>query len=133
MPRRTRNDGTLKILMLTFLWLGTMVFIMISSIQIWQMKSDPNHQDYQIDCRIRSLTWISISSMNFYGYLILATLMVKMCHEMPYVRVKRFKISCFLGFALVPFSISWNIYGNTIVKNDMSQITPNSHDSEIKC
>jgi len=38
--------------------------------------------------------------------------------DIPRVLVKRFKIALWMTFALVPFMLAWNLYGNVMIKED---------------
>ena len=74
--------------------------------------------DFTISCQEKVLTWIILSFVNYYGFILLTLIIIKFQGETSSILTKRFKIGVFMTFILVPFMLSWNLYGNFMIKNE---------------
>lgn len=101
------------------------MFIIGSSKEIEDLKVANNEDasnagkfDYTIACQTKVLTWISLSFFNHYFYLFLFFCIQAHASERESHKRFRFKTSLFMAFLFVPFMISWNIYGNVMIKQE---------------
>lgn len=106
-----------------FLFVATIMFIIhsanyIDELKIQNEKRGDGRYDFTISCQSQVLTWISFSFFNFYCFMLVTSCMY--CHNSERESHKRFRFrtGLFIAVILVPFMISWNIYGNVMIKQD---------------
>ena len=104
-----------------FLFVATVMFIIDSMIEIGELETKNKHSghgeyDFMISCQSKVLTWITISFMNYYLFIFVIFCIISHSSERDSHKRFRFKTSLVMTFVLVPFMISWNIYGNIMIK-----------------
>lgn len=98
-----------------FLFVATIMFIIDSSTRIKGLKPD---EEYAIACQTKVLTWIGFSFFNYYAFMLVAFCLYSHTSERESHKRFRFRTGLFLALVLVPFMISWNIYGNVMIKQE---------------
>jgi len=118
----TNQGGGAKCVNL-FLFVATIMFIIDNSMRISELKAENTkvgygRYDFTIECQTRVLTWISLSFCNYYAFLVVTFCIISHSSERESHKKFRFKTSLLMAFVLIPFMISWNIYGNVMIKQE---------------
>ena len=106
-----------------FLFVSTIMFIIYSSKHIQELKSynKDGYLDFTISCQTRVLSWIAISFFNCYSFVFMTLCMYCYGSERESHKRFRFKTGLFIALIMMPFMISWNIYGNIMIKQEYFQ------------
>jgi len=98
------------------LFVTTLGFIVRSLIHLNFLSKDLKTDfSFTIHCQASVLVWILISFINYYLFYFLSYLILKMSADSPKVRTKRFKVAIWMSLLVVPFMVSWNMYGNMMI------------------
>ena len=121
MPPRNGSSGARCINLALFV--ASIVFIIDSNLEIYDLKArakatNEHTLEGTIACQRRVLTWLTISFINYFFFLMVTVYLVQSRDETPRFAKKRFRIAVFLTFLLVPFMLTWNLYGNLMIKNE---------------
>lgn len=106
------------------LFITTLGFVISSLVHINHLNNEKNSSldeqevkdfSFTIHCQASVLVWIFVSFVNYYLFYFLSYLVLKMSADTPRVRTRRFKVAIGMSLIVVPFMVSWNMYGNVMI------------------
>ena len=117
------------------LFITTLGFVLASIIHIndlnnkndWKDNPDDDTSEqidytFMIHCQASVLVWILVQFINYYLFYFLSYLILKMSADSPRVRTRRFKVAIMMSALVVPFMVSWNMYGNVMIHQEYFRI-----------